>query len=65
MPLVALCAWAFGAPGVLIGQALGGVVFGTVAFFLARKVIREGRMPEDRDPFARQARLLSLLNLRR
>ena len=65
MPLVALCAWAFGAPGVLIGQALGGVVFGTVAFFLARKVIREGRAPKDRDPFARQARLLSLLNLRR
>ncbi len=65
MPLVALCAWAFGAPGVLIGQALGGVVFGTVAFLLARKVIREGQDAADRDPFDRQARLLSLLNLRR
>lgn len=65
MPLVALFAWLFGAPGVLIGQALGGVVFGVVAFVLARRVIREGQGPATRDPFARQARLLSLLNLRR
>lgn len=65
IPLVALFAWIFGAPGVLIGQALGGVIFGAIAFFLARRVIREGRIPEKVDPFARQARLLSLLNLRR
>jgi len=65
IPMVALFAWMFGAPGVLIGQALGGVLFGTLAFFLARNVIRNGRTPEDEDPFARQARLLSLLNLRR
>ena len=67
IPPVMLCAWAFGAPGVLIGQALGGVIFALVAFFMARKIIQEtgDNAPEPREPFARQARLMNLFHHRR
>ncbi|MEM6371615.1 MAG: MATE family efflux transporter [Pseudomonadota bacterium] len=66
VPLVWVCAWLFGAPGVLIGQSLAGVVFGGVAWVLALRVIAEGgRDDVSRDRFAREGRLLSLLNLRK
>ncbi|MEM9427311.1 MAG: MATE family efflux transporter [Pseudomonadota bacterium] len=67
IPPVMLGAWAFGAPGVLIGQALGGVIFALVAFALARRVIAEteGDVPAPREPFARQARLINLFHNRR
>ncbi len=65
IPFVALGALWFGAPGVLIGQAVGGVLFGLLAFWLSLRVIRSGGSPAPRAPFARQARLMSLLHLRR
>jgi putative MATE family efflux protein len=61
IPLVTLCAWLFGAPGVLVGQALGGVVFGLAAYWLARRVMVEASGPVERTPFQRQGRLMSLL----
>ena len=67
IPPVMLGAALFGAPGVLIGQALGGVVFALIAILLTRRVIAEteGTAPEPREPFARQARLMNLFHLRR
>jgi putative MATE family efflux protein len=65
IPFVMVCAWAWGAPGVLIGQAVGGVMFAAIAWVLARKVMaRGGGKPVD-EPFARQARLLGLFSFRR
>jgi len=58
--------WLFGAPGVLIGQAVGGLIFGLLAAWMALRVIARGGAPAaPRAPFARQARLMSLLHLRR
>lgn len=66
VPMVWLGAALFGAPGVLIGQALAGVLFGSVAWVLARRVIATaGAVPPQPDKFAREGRLLSLLNLRK
>ena len=64
IPFVWLGAAWLGAPGVLIGQAVGGVIFGGVAVVLAQRVMkrREEAKPE---PFARQGRQMSLLHLRR
>lgn len=65
VPLVWLGSALFGAPGVLIGQALSGVVFGSVAWVLARRVI-EGHGPvTPTDKFGREGRQMSLLHLRK
>ena len=66
IPFVILGAAWLGAPGVLIGQAAGGVVFAIVAILLARRVMAEGRSVRTApEPFARQARLFQLLHHRR
>ena len=67
VPPVMLFAWWLGAPGVLIGQALGGVIFALIAYGMARRVIAEtsDTVPAPREPFARQARLMNLFHLRR
>ena len=57
-------AW-MGAAGILIGQALGGVVFALVALVLARKVLNAPIANHEAQPFARQSRLMALLHLRR
>ncbi|MFN6979687.1 MAG: MATE family efflux transporter, partial [Gemmobacter sp.] len=64
VPFVIVAAWGFGATGVLIGQAVGGVLFGGFAIWLALRVIDrpKGGPPE---PFGREGRLLSLSSLRR
>jgi hypothetical protein len=61
IPLVILGAAMFGAPGVLIGQAAGGLVFAVIAFFLVRRVMArtEGEGAAPPEPFAREARLSS------
>ena len=67
IPFVILGGWWIGAPGVLIGQAFGGVLFGGLAWWLALRAIdkaREADVPE-REPFQRQSRLMQLLHLRR
>ena len=65
-PVMLGAAW-YGAPGVLIGQALGGVIFALISLFLARKVLTEtaGQTPTPSEPFARQARLHQLFHHRR
>jgi putative MATE family efflux protein len=65
IPFVLLFGAWFGAAGVLIGQALGGVFFGLAAIWLARRVIeRDSERPEV-EPFQRQARLFQLFHHRR
>ena len=65
IPFVLLGAAWFGAPGVLIGQAAGGIVFAALAWFLALRVMRDDGPRAPLDPFARQARLHRLLHMRR
>lgn len=67
IPLVILGSALFGAQGVLIGQAVGGVLFGLVAWRLAIRVIAKEaiRGSQKPEPFDRQARLLKLFNFRR
>ena len=68
IPFVILGASLWGAEGVLLGQAFGGVVFGLIALWLGRRVIRkaaEGAVDHKDAPFARQGRLHGLLHLRR
>lgn len=65
IPPVMLCAWLFGAPGVLIGQALGGVVFAAIAWVLALRIMSGDGATKEREPFSRQARLMALFHLRR
>jgi len=65
IPFVWLGAAWFGAPGVLVGQAAGGVIFGGLAYWLARRVMAKGNVPAAPQGFKRQARLMSLFSLRR
>ncbi len=55
----------FGAAGVLIGQAIGGLVFGVIAVWLARRVMTKTETPEPVEPFQREARSLQLFHHRR
>ena len=65
IPLVMVGAALYGAAGVLIGQALGGVIFGVLAWVLARRVMAGPVAPATGEPFRRQARLLRLYHNRR
>lgn len=66
VPLVLAGGAFFGAAGVLIGQALGGVIFAGVAAVMVRRIMdgeASASVPEE--PFDRQARLMSLMHRRR
>ena len=65
IPFVMVFAYWFGAVGVLVGQYVGGAVFAILALVLARRVIAQQAGLTEADPFARQARLFSLLHHRR
>jgi len=69
VPFVLLGAWAYGAPGVLIGQAVGGLIFGTAAMLLVRRVIDDVELNKDTSKgprlFQRQARQIILFFNRR
>ncbi|NRA99078.1 MAG: MATE family efflux transporter [Rhodobacteraceae bacterium] len=67
IPPVIAGAALFGAPGVLIGQALGGVVFGLLGGWLTNRVIASSSSSEAEAPktFARQGRQHSLFHHRR
>lgn len=66
VPLVLLGAGVLGAQGVLIGQAAAGVIFGALAWRLARRVMAKTPV-QDAPPleFARQGRLMALLHRHR
>ncbi len=65
IPFVVLFSMWFGAAGVLIGQAVGGVAFGLLSFVLVRRIMAQESAPKPRDPFAREGRLHALFHLRR
>ena len=65
VPFVMLFAAWFGAAGVLIGQAVGGVIFGLWSGWLAMRVIARQEPPAPPQPFQRQARLMQLFSFRR
>ena len=67
IPLVWIGSAIGGAQGVLIGQALAGVMFGAFAWVLALRVIaRSGEAPKPkREIFGREGRLMALFNARR
>ena len=66
IPFVMVFGALMGAPGVLIGQAIGGVLFGLFAVIMARRIIdRSETSALPRDPYFRGIRLFQLLNHRR
>lgn len=64
LPVLVFSAW-LGAEGVLIGQSLGGVVFGILSFVLVRRITETAKTAPPDEPFARQARLLALFHRHR
>ncbi len=65
IPLVILGSYLIGAPGVLIGQAIGGVIFGLLAYWLVLRQVSDLPRPEGSEPFQRQARQVQLFHNRR
>ena len=69
IPLVMLGAVWLGAPGVLIGQAVGGAIFAATSLGLAARLFRQqaaGMLPlRARPTFSRRARLMELFHARR
>lgn len=66
VPLVFAGAGLFGAAGVLIGQALAGVIFAGIATVMVRRMMDgQADAPVPQEPFDRQARLMSLMHRRR
>ncbi|MEM9550905.1 MAG: MATE family efflux transporter, partial [Pseudomonadota bacterium] len=65
IPFVLLGSLIFGATGVLIGQAVGGLIFAIVAFVLARRVTEGGGAPKGRPLFEQRGRLIQLFHNRR
>ena len=69
IPFVLIGGLYFGAKGILIGQAAGGLVFCVLAWWLALRVIRKqteaAASPARTEPFQRQSRLLQLVHHRR
>lgn len=65
VPFVVLGGMWFGAPGVMMGQAAGGVLFGLFALWLAHRVIDAGDGPGPNVPYQRQGRRLALFSFQR
>lgn len=69
IPLVALGAALYGAPGVLIGQAVGGVIFAVISVLMAQRLITRQAMgelpPRARPTFSRRALMMQLFHARR
>lgn len=66
IPFVLLGAAWLGAPGVLIGQAVGGAVFAAITLWLARQVLdREFGDGDAHDPWVSQGRLHQLFHRHR
>ena len=63
-PVVLFSAW-LGAPGVLIGQAVGGVFFAALSVILVLRLLGRSEATHAPDPFQRQSRLVQLFQHRR
>ena len=64
IPCVTIGATLWGAPGILIGQAVGGAIFGLISLFLVLRVMGV-RKPHEQGAFAREGRQMSLWHGRR
>ncbi len=64
LPVIVFSAM-FGAAGVLIGQAVGGLVFGLASAWLALRVMAQSEAPEPVEPFQREARSFTMFHHRR
>ncbi|MEX0275897.1 MAG: MATE family efflux transporter [Ruegeria sp.] len=53
-----------GAPGVLLGQAFGGVIFAGIAWLLVNRVVSNLSRPRPAEPFSDQGRIHSLFGRR-
>ena len=64
--VIVFAAW-LGAPGVLIGQAAGGIIFAVIAAVLTFRVFRQAQTETPAKPaaFAREGRLVQLFHHRR
>ncbi len=65
IPFVMAGSALMGAPGVLIGQAVGGSLFAVVAYLLARRVMEAKAAPDEEAAVHRQSRLIHLFYSRR
>ncbi|MES0827683.1 MATE family efflux transporter [Ruegeria sp. SCP11] len=63
-PFAVAGAYIAGAPGVLLGQALGGVIFSAVCWVLVKRIVSHLSAPKPADPFAGQNRLQALFGRR-
>ena len=57
LPFVLIGAAWFGAAGVLVGQAIGGVVFAALAILLAHRLMGAAPVGAGAEPFVHQSRL--------
>lgn len=65
-PLVLAGGALYGGTGVLVGQALGGVIFAGIAAVMVRRMMNgNAGAAASQEPFDRQARLMSLIHRRR
>ena len=64
IPLVTFGASQWGAPGILIGQAIGGVIFALISLGLVLRVMRV-KKPHEAKEFAREGRQIGLWHNRR
>lgn len=60
LPFVLMGSALLGAPGVLIGQAAGGVLFALIAYILAGRVMTNLEHPKQMEPFSAHRRLHTL-----
>lgn len=65
IPFVMLGAAIWGAPGVLIGQAVGGMTFGVLAWWMVVRLMNANIAPQPVDPYQRAARQHVLFSTRR
>jgi len=65
VPFVLVFAALMGAPGVLIGQAMGGVIFAAIAVWQALRAMAGPGADKGGDGFVQQARAMALMRFRR
>lgn len=65
IPFVIVFSGWYGAEGVLIGQAVGGMLFGLGAWALATRIAKRSAKPDERRPYERNLTLFRLLHARR
>ena len=65
VPFVMFGAWWLGAPGVLIGQSVGGVLFGLLSWWMALRLMARDGQGDTPDKVAHQMSVFRLFHNRR